>query len=143
MEEGAKRLAQLILGSSHLAQSVIPDLLATDNHDLRTWKEDLRETLQSQAIYLCSCLSMCHGLNVVAPQGAMYAMVRISTDKLDVKDDLEFSSLLLKEENVFVLPGSAFGMANAFRVVFCYDEPRLQEAAERIDEFCRRHAKTD
>jgi tyrosine aminotransferase len=140
VEAGAKRLAQVILGASHLVQSAIPPLLAPDDPTLVTWMEELRQTLGRQAEQLCNRLSKCHGLEVVAPQGAMYAMVRISTEKLDLASDLEFSSLLLKEENVFVLPGSAFGMPNVFRVVFCSAESLLEEAADRIAEFCRRHS---
>lgn len=141
VEAGAKRLAQVILGASHLAQTAIPALLDTTDPGLTAWKEELRETLAEQAEQLCDRLSACRGLEVVAPQGAMYAMVRILPNKLDMKDDLEFSSLLLKEENVFVLPGSAFGMPQVFRVVFCSAKPLLEQAADRISEFCRRHTK--
>ena len=72
----------------------------------------------------------------------MYAMVKIDISELDVENDLDFSSKLLKEENVFLLPGSAFGVGNVFRVVFCAAEPILGEAAQRIANFCSRHGKT-
>lgn len=143
VEAGANRLAQVILGASHLAQSVIPTLLSTSNPELMSWRRDLRETLERQATFLCRKLEPCHGLEVVPPQGAMYAIVKMDTNNtLDIKDDLDFSSKLLKEENVFVLPGSAFGVPNVFRVVFCSAEPILEEAAQRIVAFCRRHATT-
>jgi tyrosine aminotransferase len=141
VEVGARRLAQVILGASHLAQSVVPALLSTDDPELATWKQDLRNTLEEQAEYLCSQLAKCPCLEVIPPQGAMYAMIRISREKLNVADDMEFMSLLLKEENVFVLPGSAFGMPNVFRVVFCSTKPILKQAADRIGEFCSRHSK--
>jgi tyrosine aminotransferase len=141
VEAGARRLAQVILGASHLAQSAIPALLSTDDPDLARWKQDLRNTLADQAEYLCSQLATCPCLEVTSPQGAMYAMIRISMEKLNVADDMEFMSLLLKEENVFVLPGSAFGMPNVFRVVFCSAKPILEQAAHRIGEFCNRHSK--
>ena len=71
----------------------------------------------------------------------MYAIVRLDMDMLDVKDDLEFSKQLLEEENVFVLPGSAFGIHNnMFRVVFCAAEPVLEIAAQRITQFCVNHS---
>jgi len=141
VEAGAKRLAQVILGASHLAQSAIPALLTTDDPDLAAWKQHLRDQLEDQAAYLCSQLaSKCSSLDVISPQGAMYAMVRISTEELDIAHDMEFATLLLKEENVFVLPGSAFGMPNVFRVVFCSSKPILEQAAHRIGEFCDRHS---
>mmetsp|Transcript_3978 Transcript_3978/g.11522 ORF Transcript_3978/g.11522 Transcript_3978/m.11522 type:complete len:157 (-) Transcript_3978:378-848(-) len=140
VEAGAKRLAQVVLGASHLAQSVIPALLDLKNPTLESWKLELRKILESQAKQLCSALENCHGLTVVAPQGAMYAMVDLSLESLDIADDMEFSSLLLKEENVFVLPGSAFGVPNVFRVVFCAAPEVLNVSALRIAEFCERHA---
>ena len=137
MEAGAKRLAQVILGASHLAQSAIPPLLCRSNPKLGLWKETLRQTLERQANFLCRKLEACQGLRgAVQPQGAMYAMVEIDTDILNIGDDLEFSGKLLEEENVFVLPGSAFGFPNMFRVVFCSAEPLLEEAGDRIARFC-------
>jgi aspartate/methionine/tyrosine aminotransferase len=104
------------------------------------WKETVRMKLELQANYLYEQLRDCYGLHASGPQGAMYSMVQIDLMKLDLKDDLEFSSLLLDEENVFVLPGTAFGCPNVFRVVFCCDEPILEAAAHRIAQFCLRHA---
>ena len=77
---------------------------------------------------------------------AMYAMVRIAVEEFDdsVRDDVTFMDLLLREENVVVLPGRAFGLEggsgrHAFRVVFCAPMDVLSEAAGRIESFCRRH----
>jgi tyrosine aminotransferase len=140
VESGAKRLAQIVLGASHLIQRVIPELLPSAPA-LDEWKQDLKLTLERQAKFIYRRLSICHGLSAIAPQGAMYSMVRIDLSVLDVVDDVDFSTKLLQEENVFVLPGSAFGCPNTFRVVFCCDEPLLEAAADRIDQFCLRHAK--
>ncbi len=86
----------------------------------------------------------------------MYAMVRFDADKFDssIVDDLSFMRLLNSEENVVVLPGTAFGMVGsgiagcesssssyAFRVVFCAPEQVLRIAAERISAFCLRHKR--
>ena len=66
-------------------------------------------------------------------------MVKINTNILDIKDDVEFSKKLLEEQNVFVLPGSAFGTKNIFRVVFCSELMLLGTAVKRITEFCNDH----
>jgi len=58
----------------------------------------------------------------------------------DIADDVEFSRLLLAEENVFLLPGAAFGIPDYCRIVFCAPKERLGEAADRIAAFCSRHA---
>ena len=139
VEAGAKRLAQVILGASHLTQAVIPVLLSSSTPGLDEWKLNLKDTLAKQAGFLCNSLSHCKGLEVIPPQGAMYAIVKIDTNRLDVQDDMDFASKLLEEENVFVLPGSAFGVPNVFRVVYCSPEPILNVAAHRIASFCHRH----
>lgn len=150
VEKGAKRLSQIVLGASHLAQSVVAPLLtprnSADEVALRGWKQNLRQTLEKQAHILCEALSQIDFLGVIRPQGSMYAMVRVDRAKLapSIQDDVSFTQLLLEEENVFVLPGQAFGAACTqshffFRVVFCVAESSLQEAASRIEEFCNRH----
>jgi tyrosine aminotransferase len=150
VEAGAKRLAQVILGASHLAQSVVTALLnpasQSEQDSINEWKMGLRSTLELQARTLCDGLANSHGLTVHMPQGAMYAMVTLDTSRFgpSIQDDLDFTKLLLKEENVFVLPGRAFGVDSpsftVFRVVFCASVELLREAAERISDFCARHS---
>ena len=140
VQAGAKRLAQIILGASHLAQRAIPVLLDRDNQDVTEWKETLRFKFEEQASCIASRLSQIQGLEVLPSGGAMYMMVRIKRDKFeDTFDDQVFSRLLLREENVFVLPGTCFGFPDAFRLVFSAPVSLLEEAADRIEEFCDRH----
>lgn len=137
---GAKRLAQVILGASHLAQTAIPVLLDRDNHEISQWREMLRSKFEEQATCIASRLSQVPGLEVLPSGGAMYLMVRIRRDKFDeTLDDQKFSRALLREENVFVLPGTCFGCPDAFRLVFSAPVSLLEEAADRIEEFCNRH----
>jgi len=143
VEAGAKRLAQVILGASHLAQTAVPVLLDTNNQSILEWKQNLRYTLEEQANFFCQALANVHeGLHVMEPGGAMYAMIRIDPSRFDesIQNDLDFSKLLLKEENVFMLPGTCFGVSNVCRVVFCAPSSILREAADRIEQFCQRHA---
>lgn len=150
IEAGAKRLAQVVLGASHLAQTAVPALLSPSSTEhvsaILQWKTFIRNTLQDQAECLCDALSKIGPcLQVIPPQGAMYAMVRIHMEYFNSKSssiiqtDLDFTKLLLAEENVMVLPGSCFGVTNSFRVVFCAPVPILEEAASRILKFCQRH----
>lgn len=153
VKKGAQRLAQVILGASHLAQVAIPAVLnpSSDEDELATlaWKKKLHSTIQNQANLLCNLLNTCHGLEVIPPQGAMYAMVKIDIDKFDefISDDVSFMRLLLEEENIVILPGRAFGMdgnsccGHVFRVVFCAPEDVVRAAVDRIFEFCLRHEK--
>ena len=133
----------MILGASTLPQSVIPQLLSNNDPVLSSWKSDVKKVLERQGKTLCELLAECPGLDVIWPQGAMYAMVRINASVLDgsIADDMHFSQCLLREENVFVLPGKAFGLQATFRVVFCSDEATLVEAASRISAFCKRRVR--
>ncbi len=56
---------------------------------------------------------------------------------------MEFSTRLLNEEFVFVLPGQCFQAPNFFRIVFCASLPALREACKRIAEFCERLSKAE
>jgi tyrosine aminotransferase len=142
VEAGAKRLAQVILGASHLAQAAVPALLNRSDTDVQQWKADLRAKLEHHATVLCQKLAECHGLSLQTPGGAMYALVHVDPTQMDdkIENDVDFMKLLLKEENVFVLPGPCFGITNAFRIVYCAPVEILQQAAERIHQFCERHA---
>ncbi|VEU42301.1 unnamed protein product [Pseudo-nitzschia multistriata] len=146
VEKGARRLANLQHGVSHLQQSVIPALLSVSTTPgLARWKEDFRNVLKSQATLLCSKLmNECHCLDIRSPpQGSMYAIVHLDLDCLDetIQDDMDFVRLLVREENVFVLPGSSFGVPGTFRVAYSSCERILEMASQRIINFCHRHRR--
>jgi tyrosine aminotransferase len=141
VEMGAHRLAQNIHGVSRLTQAAIPTLLSPSTPGLADWKETYRVTLERQGMLLCSALNDCYCLKVGPPQGSMYSIVRLDCSRLDIKDDMEFATKLVQEENVFVLPGSSFGTPNTFRVAFSSPETTLQTASSRIVAFCHRHSK--
>ena len=143
VESGAHRIAKFQHGVSHLQQSVIPIMLSQSTAGLVNWKENLRATLERQANILCSNLDNCHCLNVAPPQGSMYTIVDLDLAPLDIDSDIEFAQKLVQEENVFVLPGSSFGVTDTFRVAFSASETILEMASQRIANFCSRHAKIE
>ena len=142
VEAGAKRLAQVILGTSHLPQTAIPALLNPADERVSSWKVDLIAKLEEQAAFVCGELSQVTGLQVLKPGGAMYTLVRLDIASFDdsILNDVSFCEALLKEENVFVLPGSCFGAENMIRIVYCAPITVLNDAADRIRSFCLRHA---
>uniref|UniRef100_A0AAV1V364 Tyrosine aminotransferase n=1 Tax=Peronospora matthiolae TaxID=2874970 RepID=A0AAV1V364_9STRA len=139
------KLSQNILGANSLVQSAIPDLLtpvpgSVEEQSLAAFKKRFFATLHDNAKYTIDALSKIPGLEVVVPQGAMYAMVKIQTDVLTkIKDDLDFTQKLLDEESVFVLPGQCFGMTAYFRIVFSAPHEVLADAYTRLEDFCHRH----
>jgi tyrosine aminotransferase len=142
VEAGAKRLAQVVLGASHLAQVAVPALLDATNGQVRDWKLHLCRTLEDQAMLVTRALSDAPGLHLCPPAGAMYIMIKLDLDRFSsVAGDVEFCSLLLQQENVVLLPGSCFGAPGYVRIVYCAPPAVLEEAADRMKAFCVRNYK--
>ena len=78
------------------------------------------------------------GLPTFEPRGAFYAFPDIRVTGLT---SLEFSELLLAEERVAVVPGSAFGACGEGHVRACYASgfEQIERALERIGRFVQRH----
>jgi alanine-synthesizing transaminase len=73
-------------------------------------------------------------LDVVAPQGALYAFVRMKNVPAEITDR-ELAMTLLEREHVLVVPGSSFnvGYKDHFRVTFLPEEETIAEVFRRID----------
>jgi tyrosine aminotransferase len=70
----------------------------------------------------------------------MYAMLAIDARALGLRDDAHFCEALLREENVAIMPGAAFGGPGFARIVLCAPLDVLADAADRMRAFCERHA---
>src|SRR5579884_3138858 len=79
------------------------------------------------------------GLPCYEPKGAFYAFPSIARTGLTSD---EFAEKLLYEEQVAVVPGSAFGAAGEgyVRCTYCTAREKLEEALVRIERFVRRHS---
>jgi aminotransferase len=78
------------------------------------------------------------GLKCFEPRGAFYAFPSIEVSGMD---DETFAETLLKEEQVAVVPGNAFGEPTGQYVRMCYATAyeKLEQALERMERFVRRH----
>jgi len=137
VKQGLMDLTTITLGSSAFSAAMIKPLLEDTP---ASYYEDVNTTLEHHAQIICRELKHTPGLRVVEPQAAMYIMIELDVATLGVKDDLEFSKLLIKEESVVVLPGECFNMPNFFRLVVTPPKDKLEEACQRINDFCTRHA---
>jgi tyrosine aminotransferase len=130
---------QLILGPSTLIQSIVHTALHVTPP---SYHQQLRATLQEHANLVCDRLQHVPGLSVVKPSGAMYMMLGIKPQNFNnLQDDVEFAKLLLTEENLSILPGTIFTCPNFLRIVICAPVDKLNDACDRIEAFCKRHAK--
>lgn len=78
------------------------------------------------------------GLTTFEPRGAFYAFPKISQSGMDADT---FAERLLYEENVAVVPGTAFGKGGEGFVRCCYATAyeKIEEALRRMDHFMRTH----
>jgi len=78
------------------------------------------------------------GLRTSEPHGAFYAFPNISASGMDEE---RFAQLLLEEERVAVVPGSAFGSGGAgfVRCSYATAYEQIEEALLRLERFMRRH----
>eukprot|EP01040_Poterioochromonas_malhamensis_P009236 gene9235-10025_t len=146
-KSGLKQLTQIIVGANSLIQAAIPRLLcptpgSKDEQSLQQFSRRYMDIL-SQNAKLCVELSQaCPELTVIEPTGAMYVMIKVDIAALEgIIDDADFARKLLEEENLFILPGQCFNMANFVRLVICPPEETIREAFERFSLFCDRHRK--
>jgi len=140
VRDGIQRVTTIILGASTLVQAALPEIFERVD---QVYYKQLNRSLKESSDYTVDRISQIKGLNAIRPEGAMYCMIGIQVDMFDdsINDDVEFSSLLLKEESLIVLPGQCFRMKNYFRVVTCPSKEALVEAYDRLEQFCARHLR--
>ncbi|MBA2479305.1 MAG: aminotransferase class I/II-fold pyridoxal phosphate-dependent enzyme [Planctomycetes bacterium] len=81
-------------------------------------------------------------LDVVAPQGAMYAFVRAKRDRLPEFDDQRFALDLLERRQVLIVPGSSFNVAyrDHFRITLLPDEAIVADVFGRMESLLDEYA---
>lgn len=85
--------------------------------------------------YLVSALNDIDGFSCLAGDGAFYAFPDVSeaiANISQVNNDIEFSSWLLEQAEVAVVPGTPFGAPGHVRLSFATDMDTLQKAMFRI-----------
>jgi aspartate aminotransferase len=77
------------------------------------------------------------GISCSLPAGAFYAYpnVRAALDRGGIKTPLEFADRLLKESNVAVVPGEAFGTDDHVRISYATSMQELERGLDRIHQF--------
>jgi aspartate aminotransferase len=77
------------------------------------------------------------GVTCSMPAGAFYAYpnLRGALDKGGIKTPLEFADRLLKEANVAVVPGEAFGTNDHVRMSYATSMKELERGLDRIQKF--------
>ena len=84
--------------------------------------------------YLCDALNKINGFNTSPGTGAFYLFPEVSSviESKGFADDIEFSSFLIDQANVAVIPGSAFGAEGCIRISYATSMELLKESIARI-----------
>ena len=90
-----------------------------------------------------AALNQISGISCFSPGGAFYLMVSLSellgkTSAAGsvLESDSDFVMALMEEQGVSVVPGSAFGTNDYFRLSFATEQSELDDACNRIAIFC-------
>jgi aspartate aminotransferase len=84
--------------------------------------------------YVVKTLNAIEGVSCSPADGAFYAFANVegAIKKLGLKNDLEFSEVLLNNVGVAVVPGSAFGLDGHMRISYATAIKVLEDALGRI-----------
>ena len=95
----------------------------------------LPQVVQSLARSVIDACAQSRRLDVLPPQGALYAFPGIDTTGLPDFDDHQFALDLLTHEGVLVVPGSSFNVPyrNHFRVTLLPEAAQIGEVFARIE----------
>ncbi|MBQ6425653.1 MAG: aminotransferase class I/II-fold pyridoxal phosphate-dependent enzyme [Clostridia bacterium] len=91
----------------------------------------IREECRRRCGYVAGRIRKTGVLTCPDPEGGLYVFVRLP----DGTDDLSFTEKLLEDQNIAVVPGSAFGLPGHIRIACTKPLPLLKEAMDRLDSF--------
>lgn len=75
-------------------------------------------------------------LSTAAPQGALYAFIRVDREAFEDFDDQRFALMLLEQKHVLLAPGSSFNVpyTDHFRTTFLPDAKVIRDVFSRIED---------
>lgn len=98
--------------------------------------QDMVKEFRSRRDVMIDLLNDIEGISCEMPKGAFYAYFNIEkllTDEIKTAD--EWAKVLLKDVNVAVIPGSAFGSDSHIRLSYATSMNNIQEGIRRIKQF--------
>lgn len=90
-----------------------------------------RERFRARRDMVVGAINAMPGLSTPVPQGAFYCMVDAAPLMDRFENDMNLAMRLL-DNGVAIVPASAFGGRDGFRISFAADEAKLEEALARI-----------
>lgn len=115
-----------------ISQAAAKAALDNDNKEVRRMVNEY----QLRSEFLHTELNKIDGIKYKKPDGSFYAFVNVNglINKIDgINDDFELAEYFLKEADVAVVPGTAFGSKNHIRISFATSLENLKKAVIRIE----------
>lgn len=135
VRQGLFDMSTRILGANAVIQGALPRIL---EETPTSFFDETMGYIEKMANLAYTNLSDVSALNPIKPRGAMYMMVGIDLSVLtNVRDDIHFTEGLMAKKSVFCLPGACFGYPNFFRIVLTVPEDLLEQATQRIRNYCQ------
>ena len=124
---------------SSISQWAAVEALNGDQKFLRNWLKSFEE--RRNKVY--ELINSAKGLSCLLPKGAFYIYPSCSNaigKKLPngdlINNDEDFAMNLLKSKSVGIVHGSAFGLSPYFRISYATSMEKLEEACNRIIDYC-------
>lgn len=107
---------------------------------------EMKRAFLARRNYVVERMNGMNGVKTTAPQGAFYVFANISriltASSSHYRDAGDWSTALLEEEHVAVVPGTAFGAPQHIRLSYATSMEQLERAMERIERFLTKTAQT-
>lgn len=104
--------------------------------------KEMVEAFKKRSRLMYKLVNNIQGLSCKLPEGAFYIFVSIkgtigkSAGDEVIDGSLKFAELLLKDQNVAVVPGIAFGADEFIRLSYATSEDNITKGLARIEKFC-------
>lgn len=141
IKAGCQTLTQIVLHPPSFLQTALPEILTSVPAEY--YKEVVAPKLRAnqeilEALFKKELESF---FNYVPAKGGISTIVLLKKESFkDIKDETEFCQKLLEEENVMLAPSTALLYEGGFRISLTDKKKSYEEFAERLREFCKRHA---
>ena len=129
--QGMKKIqSQVTTCASSISQAAATAALTMDPNDLRYMLDAFKE--RHDIVY--NAIHPIQAVPCLKSDGTFYSFIDVSAviKRLGLKSDIDFATYLLKEVNVALVPGTAFGSPGHLRITFALGKERLQEALDRM-----------
>lgn len=109
-----------------------------DDFEVMAMVDSFKERLD----YTYQLIQALPGVHCVKPQGAFYLFPNVAeaVNACGFSDVSAFSTALLEEEQVALVPGDGFGAPENVRLSYVIQKEKIEEAVKRIDRFIKRHS---